>query len=93
VRPVASRAGTTVPEITECRNIADKNVLDLEHSKTHLQNMQTQLKKEITEVSDAYTDALGTTIRTEVCMPVLVCARFCVDQPYESMTLLCRPTL
>jgi hypothetical protein len=65
-------------EITECRNIADKNVLDLEHSKTLLQNMQAELKKEVTCVADACTEALSTTIRAEVCMPVLVCARFCV---------------
>jgi seryl-tRNA synthetase len=66
-------------EITECRNIADKNVEDLEHSKTLLQNMQAELKKEITCVADACTEALGTTIRAEVSMPVLMCARFCVS--------------
>jgi capsule polysaccharide export protein KpsE/RkpR len=66
-------------QTAECRNIADKNVQDLELSKTLLQNMQAELKKEITCVADACTEALGTTIRAEVSMPVLMCARFCVS--------------
>jgi hypothetical protein len=32
-------------QTAECRNIADKNVQHLEHSKTHLENMQAELKK------------------------------------------------
>ena len=42
------------------------------------ENKQVELKKEVTVAADASTEALGTAIRVEVSMPVLMCARFCV---------------